>query len=148
MPDLGHGLLGCYRCGNVWRFRRSPVTVCPRCKSKLWDTAPTPRNRYVSKRAGGGVDQIIGAHRAALIELLMRNGATSIKVIGSVARGEAGPRSDVDLLVRFREPLGLLGREAVREQAEAILGRRVDLASEETLHWLMRPAILAEAVAL
>jgi uncharacterized protein len=148
MPDLGNGLLGCYRCGNVWRSRRSPVEACPQCKSTLWDVAPVLKRHRRRPRFGEGIDEVIGPQRTALVSLLKRNGATSIRVFGSVARGDAGPHSDVDLLVQFREPLGLLGKEAVREEAEALLGRKVDLASEKTLHWLLRPQALSEAVAL
>jgi uncharacterized protein len=148
MPDLGNGLFGCYRCGNVWRFRRSPVAACPRCRSKLWNM-PTPHLSIRPRgRHGRGIAEVIGHHRRALISLLRQHGALSIRVFGSVARGEAGPRSDVDLLVEFREPLGLLRRAAVREEAEALLGRRVELVSEETLHWLIRPQVLSEATAL
>ncbi|EQD54441.1 Nucleotidyltransferase domain protein [mine drainage metagenome] len=74
--------------------------------------------------------------------------ATSVRVFGSVARGEATARSDVDLLVKFRRPIGLLGRIEFKERAEKILGHPVDLATEGNLHWLTRPQILAEAVDL
>jgi predicted nucleotidyltransferase len=67
-------------------------------------------------------------------------------VFGSVARGEAGPRSDVDLLVVFPDPPGVLARMEFEERLESLLGRRVDFATESNLHWLIRPRVLAESV--
>ena len=128
--------------------RKSPVRMCPRCKSKLWDT-PRPREtRPESRKTGLGIDEIVGKHRDALRSLAAEFGASNLRVFGSVARGEAGPRSDLDLLVRFRRSPGLLGREEFRERAEALLGRKVDLTSDGGLHWYIRPKVLAEAVEL
>ncbi len=75
-------------------------------------------------------------------------GAVDIRIFGSVARGTASPRSDIDLLVTFRRPLGLLRRGELKESAEALLGRPVDLATEANLHWMVRPRVLGEAIPL
>jgi len=40
------------------------------------------------------------------VPILRDNNATEAYVFGSVARNEAGPESDVDILVRFGEPRG------------------------------------------
>jgi hypothetical protein len=148
VPDLGGGLLGCYRCGNVWRFRKSPVRICPRCKSKYWDSPRKSKPKKVKPSKGLGVDQVVGPHRNAILALAEQFGATRVRVFGSVARGEAGPQSDVDILVSFREPIGLIKRAEFRERAAEILGRRVDLATEQGLHWLIRPTVVTEAVPL
>jgi uncharacterized protein len=146
MPDLGAGLLGCYRCGYVWRFRKSPVSTCPHCKSLRWDSSRAHRLRPSSSRKGMGISAVIGPRRRALLSLATRFGARDVRVFGSVARGEAGPKSDIDLLVRFDEPVGLFGRIEFQRLAEGLLGRKVDIASERNLHWLIRPEVLAEAV--
>jgi uncharacterized protein len=146
MPDLGGGLLGCYRCAYVWRFRRSPVRICPRCKSKLWNTprkGKRPRRGAVS---GLGVPDVIGPHRAALRSLADKYGVSGLQVFGSVAKGMAGPKSDVDFLIRVRRPMGLLRKEEFRERLESLLGRKVELTSEQTLHWYIRPQVLEDAV--
>jgi hypothetical protein len=69
-------------------------------------------------------------------------------VFGSYARGESGPQSDVDLLVEYVP--GQAGFAFIRfcEEAEAILGRRVDVATEQSLHPVIRDRVLAEAVPL
>jgi predicted nucleotidyltransferase len=65
---------------------------------------------------------------------LLRNkyGVESLALYGSVARGKATESSDVDLLVKLSRPLGLEFVE-LAEHLEHVLGRRVDLATDETL---------------
>jgi len=73
-------------------------------------------------------------------------GVRRLALFGSVRRDEAGPESDVDLLVEF-EP----GRKsydnflAVSELLESLLGRRVELVTTEALSPFIGPHILAEA---
>lgn len=62
-------------------------------------------------------------------------------MFGSVARGEDGPDSDVDLLVDLPRGMGLLGSGRVQAELEAILGTRVDLVSASDL----KPAVRAHA---
>lgn len=89
---------------------------------------------------------------AALVEELRqlgrRYGIHNIRVFGSFARGEAGPRSDLDLLVDYVP--GQKGFAFVHfcEEAEALLGRTVDVATEKSLHPLIRERVLAEALPL
>lgn len=79
-------------------------------------------------------------------EKLRRLGVRRLALFGSVRRNEAGPGSDVDLLVEF-EP----GRKsydsflAVSELLEELLGRRVDLVTTEALSPFIGPHILDEA---
>lgn len=148
MPDLGDGLLGCFRCGYVWRLRKAPVRICPRCKSSSWNSPRTVSPVPPPRKGGLGVEEIIGPKRDALRSLAREYGAVSLRVFGSVARGEARPDSDVDLLVVFRQPIGLLRRGELKERAGALLGRPVDLATEANLHWLVRPRVSAEAIPL
>ena len=138
-------MLGCYRCGYVWRLRKSPVRLCPRCKSKAWDQ-PAASPMQVHPRRGQGISEVIGVKRTALLALAAEYGGTDVRVFGSVARGSARRGSDVDLLVRFRPPIGLLARMEFKERATELLGRRVDIATPEALHWLIRPSVIAEAV--
>jgi hypothetical protein len=70
----------------------------------------------------------------------------SLAVFGSVARDEAGPDSDVDLIVEFARPDGLFRFLAVKEYLETLLGRPVDLATPDALKPQFRVAILSEAI--
>jgi hypothetical protein len=88
------------------------------------------------------------AKRTDILRLADRHGATEVRIFGSVARGEAGPDSDVDLLVKMAPERSLLDHVALWQDLEDLLGRKVDLVSEKALHRLMRDQILKEAVPL
>jgi predicted nucleotidyltransferase len=79
--------------------------------------------------------------------LLDRYGVARVGVFGSVARGEAGPESDVDVLVEFK-PASHPGLEFfhLQEEFEALFGCSVDLATPRTLHRLMRDTVMSEVV--
>ncbi len=68
-----------------------------------------------------------------------------VRVFGSVARGEDTPESDVDLLVEFAKPTGLFGYCNIQRRLGELLGRKVDLVTEEALHPALRDKILSEA---
>jgi uncharacterized protein len=92
--------------------------------------------------------ELIRARREEILRLAARHGATNVRVFGSVARGEAGPESDLDLLVDVGPvhspwfPAGLMA------DLELLLGRRVDVVTERALHWYIRDQVLSEAVPL
>jgi uncharacterized protein len=74
------------------------------------------------------------------------SGVRSLDLFGSVARGDSGPRSDVDLLVEFDSPVGLFHFFRLQRRLEAILGRPVDLVMKDAIKRQMRTRIMAEAV--
>lgn len=57
------------------------------------------------------------------------HGGRSVRVFGSVARGDAHPASDVDLLVEVERGTGLLELGAMEDELELVLGRRVDVVT-------------------
>jgi hypothetical protein len=81
-----------------------------------------------------------------LAEICRRYGVARLDVFGSVARGEAGPDSDVDVLYELA-PGARLGWavEALSDELAQALGRRVDLVSRRALHRRLRDQVLAEA---
>ncbi len=68
-----------------------------------------------------------------------------LAVFGSVARGDDGPQSDVDLLVRFAKPVGLTRLIKLEDRLAQILGRPVDLGTENSLHPLIKSNVLKES---
>jgi len=72
-------------------------------------------------------------------------GVQSLELFGSIARGDARPDSDVDLLVKFTEVPGFFGYVRLRNRLEEILGRRVDLVMPSGLHPRLRERVLREA---
>ncbi len=83
--------------------------------------------------------------REALIALADRCKAENVRVFGSVARGEANPQSDVDLLVHFRAGASLFDLIDLKEDAEQMLGLPVDVISDGGLSPYLRDRILNEA---
>ncbi len=87
------------------------------------------------------------AQSAQIHEIAARHKAHSVAVFGSVARGEDGPNSDVDLLVDFELGASLVDEFHLQEDLEAFLKVQVDLVSRGGL----KPRdtqIRAEALAL
>jgi hypothetical protein len=91
------------------------------------------------------VSEILEAKRNDILLLASRHGAKNIRVFGSVARGEAGPDSDVDFLVQMGDSSSLLDFSSLVVELQDLLGQKVDVVSEDGLYWLLRRKILKEA---
>lgn len=85
------------------------------------------------------------ARRTELIALADRHKAENVRIFGSVARGEAGENSDVDLLVHFREGASLFDLMDLQEGSAALLGTDVDVVSDRGLSPYLETRILSEA---
>jgi hypothetical protein len=81
-------------------------------------------------------------------EIGERFGIRNIRVFGSFARGEAGPESDVDLLVEYVPGKGGFAFVDFCEAVETLLGRKVDVVTDKSLPPLIRDTVLAQAVPL
>lgn len=90
-------------------------------------------------------EQLVGEKRDAIIALAAKHGALNPRIFGSVARGEASPESDIDLLVKMEEGRSLHDLSALVQDLQELLGVKVDVVSEDGLHWLLRRRILKEA---
>lgn len=86
--------------------------------------------------------------RRALLEAVEGAGGTNLRVFGSVARGDDGPDSDVDLLVDLPESTSLFAVLALEGSLERILKVKVDLAPVASLKPTVRAQALADAVSL
>lgn len=73
-------------------------------------------------------------------------GVKSMALFGSVAREEALPSSDVDLLVEFDRPMGLFGLVALQERLEELLGCPVDIGTPDSLKASVRSRVMEECV--
>jgi len=83
-----------------------------------------------------------------LLAIARRHGASSVRVFGSMARGDAGPDSDVDLLVTLAPGVGGLALGGIVVDAQELLGRRVDVVTEAALHPEIRRRVLDSALTL
>ena len=90
-------------------------------------------------------DKLLHEKRHSVLSVAAKHGARNVRVFGSVARGEAGPQSDIDLLVKMDEGRSLLDMSALVLELRQLLGVKVDVVSEDGLYWLLRRKILKEA---
>lgn len=90
-------------------------------------------------------EDVIGLLRAEAANLAPF-GVRFLAVFGSVARGEAGEASDVDVLVEFDGPATFRRYMDLRFFLEDRLGRRVDLVTLRSLRDELRPAVEQEAI--
>lgn len=79
-----------------------------------------------------------------LIEICRKNDAVMVGLFGSMARGDATPESDIDLLIRFDHRKSLLALIRLERELSAALGRKVDLLTEAALSPHLRDRILSE----
>ena len=91
------------------------------------------------------VDELVRTKRGEILRIAAEHGAYDVRIFGSVARGEAGEESDIDLLVKLKPGRSLLDHAALLVDLQELLGRRVDVVTENALYWLLRRRILKEA---
>jgi len=92
------------------------------------------------------LEEIRAILRTRAGELRARYGIESLAVFGSVVRGEAGEDSDIDILVTFPEPVGLLKLIDAEYYLGDLLGSKVDLIPSDEVRPELRERIFGEAV--
>ncbi|MBD2425805.1 nucleotidyltransferase family protein [Phormidium sp. FACHB-1136] len=103
----------------------------------------------MTTQTGLGIKELLADKRDEILALAAKHGAYNVRVFGSVARGEATAESDVDFLIDYDLkkitpwfPAGLM------LDLEKLLNRKVDVVSENSLHYFLRDRILQEAISL
>jgi predicted nucleotidyltransferase len=94
------------------------------------------------------LDTLRAERREEILRLAERRGAHSLRVFGSVARGEANENSDLDLLVAWEPGRSLLDHAGLVQDLQELLGIKVHVGTEKSLHWYVRDRILREATPL
>lgn len=95
-----------------------------------------------------GVEEFLKEKREAILRIAAKHGARNVRVFGSVARGEADDRSDVDILVEMEKGRSLLDLAGLWRELNELLGIRVDVVTEKGLRDSIREQVLKEAVPL
>ena len=92
------------------------------------------------------IDKLLKAQREQIIAIAAKHGANNLRIFGSVARGGADEKSDLDLLIDYSSehrspwfPLRLI------RELEALLGCKVDIVTEQGLKDRIRERVLREA---
>ena len=79
-------------------------------------------------------------------ELVEQYHVISLSLFGSVARDEARPDSDVNLLVKFAQPTRLFQFIDLKKRLEALLGCKVDMGKPHSLRPQVKDKVLREAI--
>ena len=94
------------------------------------------------------IAEVLNTKRQQILQIARRHGAYHVRVFGSVARGEAQPGSDIDLLVEMEPGRSLLDVGGLVMDLQQLLGHSVDVVTERGLKSRIRARVLAEAIPL
>lgn len=83
----------------------------------------------MDERHGVTIEMLRG-RREEILQIAARHGASNVRVFGSIARGDAHPDSDIDLLVDFEHGRSLRDLSSLVLELEKMLGRRVDAGTQ------------------
>ena len=82
--------------------------------------------------------------KTRIMPVFRRYDVVKAALFGSMARGDATEKSDVDLLVEFRGDKSLLDLAGLKIEIEEKIGRHVDIVTYNSIHPLLRERILKE----
>lgn len=94
------------------------------------------------------LQELVKSKRGDILQLAARHGARDVRIFGSLARGEPGPESDLDLLVHMEAGRSYLDLVALWQDLEELLGKKVDVISDRGVSPYLRNRILSEAIPL
>ncbi|KPK34144.1 MAG: hypothetical protein AMJ65_18780 [Phycisphaerae bacterium SG8_4] len=92
-----------------------------------------------------GIAEIIRDQKEQILALAARHGASNIRFFGSVANGTADQDSDIDFLVDLEKDRSLFDLGGLLMDLQKLLNRKVDIVTENGLHWYIKDRILSEA---
>lgn len=80
------------------------------------------------------INKKIAAVKKKIIPVLKANDVIRASIFGSFARGEENKKSDIDMLVEFREPKGMFHRIGLKYALEDVLKKKVDLLTYNAIN--------------
>lgn len=95
-----------------------------------------------------GLDEIRSNWREDILRLAEKFGASNLRVFGSLARGEGGDSSDLDLLVEMAPGRSYLDLIGFWQDVEDLLGCQIDVVADGGISPYLRDAINREAIPL
>lgn len=113
---------------------------------------PDPMGQWVSTMAllrrtdEAPTMRTLRERRGEILSAAARHGASNVRIYGSVARGEARPVSDIDVLVDMEEGRSLLDLASLHLELEEILRFPVEIGTDVKPR--LRERVRAEAIAL
>jgi predicted nucleotidyltransferase len=94
------------------------------------------------------VSQTLSNKRDEILRIAGAHGARNLRLFGSISRGEANEKSDIDLLINLEPGRTLLDIIAIKQDLEDLLGCDVDVVTEDAVNPYIREQILKDAVSL
>lgn len=91
------------------------------------------------------IEQMVHDKRTDIEQIAARHGVVRMRVFGSVARGEATAQSDIDFLIETGPVTSAWFPAGLMLDLEALLGRRVEIVTEQALRPELREAVLRDA---
>jgi predicted nucleotidyltransferase len=148
-------------CRSLLKVVRFTVLTIPRSADRSPIEAETSR-RAIAPRLTNRRAEFLLSHnrdvvtlntlrmerREEILRLARQRGAHSLRVFGSVARNEADENSDLDLLVSWEPGRSLMDHAGLVQDLQDLLGMKVHVGTEKSLHWYVRERILREATPL
>lgn len=83
--------------------------------------------------------------RDKILSIASKHGASQVRVFGSMVRGDHKPSSDVDILINLDKERSLFDLIALKSDLEQLLGRKVDIVTENSVHRHLKNKIISEA---
>jgi predicted nucleotidyltransferase len=94
------------------------------------------------------LNKILDINREKILRIAASYGARDLRVFGSVSRGEANLKSDIDILITLETGRSLLDIVALKQDLEDLLGCKLDVVTEEAVSPYIREEILSNAISL
>ncbi|GIQ70749.1 nucleotidyltransferase [Xylanibacillus composti] len=92
--------------------------------------------------------ELINRRKSEILTIAAENGISNVRLFGSVVRGTDDSESDIDLLVELGEERTLFDLIRFKQAVEDMLGRKVDVVSDQAVHHALKQNILSEAIQL
>jgi len=94
------------------------------------------------------LNELLQEKREDILRIAAKRGAYNVRVFGSVARGEADSKSDIDILVDMEPGRSLFDLGGLLMDLQDLLGHSVDVVTERGLRERIRERVLKEAIVL
>ncbi len=94
------------------------------------------------------VQDLLKNKRDEILGIAAKHGAYNVRVFGSVIHGDEEPESDIDFLIDVGVEHSKFFPGGLIVDLEDLLGRRVDIVTENALHWYIRDRVLKEEATL
>ncbi len=92
------------------------------------------------------MDRTFTGIKKLVLPILKRHGIRKASIFGSVARGDSNKKSDLDLLVEFKETPSLLEIGSLYNDLKGELGVRPDIVTYASINKRLRPFIMKDKI--